>query len=63
MATLTITLVVPDSHQTMLDKLIMNATQVDPFALQNLLDEVINGTQISTTTVNLDGSPIVIIPK
>jgi len=63
MATLTLTLVVPDSHATMLEKLDMTATQVDPFSLQNLLAEVFNGTQISTTTVDLDGSPVVVIPK
>lgn len=63
MAVVTITLTVPDSHATMLEVLGMNATQVDTFALQNLLATVVDGTQISTTVVDLDGSPVVTIPK
>jgi ligand-binding sensor protein len=54
---------VPDSHATMLEVLGMNATQVDPFALQNLMATIADGTQIATTVVDLDGSPVVTIPK
>lgn len=63
MAVLTITCTVPDSHETMLQVLNMTATQVDPFALQNLMATIFDGTQISTTVVDLDGSPTVTIPK
>ena len=62
MATLTITLTVPDSHATMLEVLGMNATQVDTFALQNLLATVVDGAQKATVVVDLDGSPVVTIP-
>lgn len=63
MAVLTITMTVPDSHATMLEKLEMNATQVSLSDLAKLIDDVVNGAQVATTIVNLDGSPIVTVPK
>ena len=63
MAVLTITMTVPDSHQTMLEKLDMNATQVSLSNLAKIIDDVVNGAQISTTIVDLDGSPVVTVPK
>ena len=63
MAVLTVTFTVPDSHATMLEKLEMNSTQVSLSDLAKLVDDIVNGSQISTTVVNLDGSPIVTVPK
>jgi hypothetical protein len=63
MAVLTITMTVPDSHATMLEKLEMNATQVSLSCLAKIVDDVVNGAQVSTTVVDLDGSPIVTVPK
>ena len=63
MAVLTITMTVPDSHETILEKLEMNATQVSLSALSKLVDDVVNGAQVSTTIVDLDGSPTVTVPK
>lgn len=63
MAVLTVTFTVPDSHETMLEKLEMNATQVSLSDLAKLVDDIVNGAQISTTVVDLDGSPVVTVPK
>jgi hypothetical protein len=63
MAVLTLTLTVPDSHSTMIEVLGMDSTQVDLIAIQNLMDMVINGTQVAEVVVDLDGSPVVTIPK
>ncbi len=63
MSVLTVTFTVPDSHATMLEKLEMNATQVSLSDLAKLVDDVVNGAQVSTTIVDLDGSPVVTVPK
>lgn len=65
MAVLTLTLTVPDSHQTMIDKLGINAakTQVDRNSLMNLMAEVVDGAQkVSTLVVDLDGTVTVTNP-
>jgi len=62
MAVLTITMTVPDSHATMLEKLEMNATQVSLPALEKVMGDVINGAQRATVVVDLDGSPVVTVP-
>jgi hypothetical protein len=62
MAVLIITLTVPDSHASMLAKLEMNASQVSLSDVAKLVDDVVNGAQVATVVVNLDGSPIVTVP-
>jgi hypothetical protein len=62
MAVLIITLTVPDSHASMLTKLEMNASQVSLSDVAKLVDDVVNGAQVATVVVNLDGSPIVTVP-
>lgn len=62
MAVLIITLTVPDSHATMLEKLEMNATQVSLSDVAKVIDDVVNGAQRATVVVDLDGSPVVTVP-
>jgi ketopantoate hydroxymethyltransferase len=62
MAVLTITMTVPDSHATMLEKLEMNATQVSLSDLAKVVDDVVNGAQKALVVVDLDGSPVVTVP-
>lgn len=62
MAVLTLTITVPDSHATMLEILEMNATQVSLNAITKMLDDVVDGAQVATIVVDLDGSPIVTLP-
>ena len=62
MAVLTITMTVPDSHATMLEKLEMDATQVSLSDLAKVIDDVVNGAQFATVVVDLDGSPVVTVP-
>jgi hypothetical protein len=63
MAVLTVTFTVPDSHATMLEVLEMNATQVSLNALEKMVGDVIEGSQVATVVVDLDGSPVVTVPK
>jgi hypothetical protein len=63
MAVLTVTFTVPDSHATMLEVLEMNATQVSLNALEKMVGDIIEGSQIATVVVDLDGSPVVTVPK
>lgn len=63
MAVLTVTITVPDSHETMLEKLEMNATQVSLPALEKVVGDIINGAQRAEVVVDLDGSPVVTIPE
>jgi hypothetical protein len=62
MAVVTITMTVPDSHASMLEKLEMNATQVSLSDVAKVIDDVVNGAQVATVVVDLDGSPTVTIP-
>lgn len=63
MAVLTVTFTVPDSHATMLEVLEMNSTQVSLVAFGKFVDDIVDGAQVSTTIVDLDGSPVVTVPK
>lgn len=63
MAVLTVTFTVPDSHATMLEVLEMNATQVSLVALEKMVGDVVEGSQVATVVVDLDGSPVVTVPK
>jgi hypothetical protein len=62
---LTITLTVPDSRPTMIEKLGINAaaTQIDANGLVNVISEVVNGSQaVTSLVIDLDGAVTVTNP-
>lgn len=63
MAVLTVTFTVPDSHETMLEVLEMNSTQVSLVAFDTFVGSVIDGSQRAEVEFDLDGSPVVTIPE